>query len=121
MSDNSLTGGKENVRGDEPAGSGIIVAALEIVPASFGIIDIAAITERLICTQCSCQCTRDSYGLTPAIIGIFYYSVLILVNEFYDISLSVAELVIHDERIAVIIVVIDENDVLSRIVALARS
>ena len=121
MSQYALAGGKQDVCGDEPAGFGIVIAALEIVPVSFGIIDIAAITERLICAQCSCQAACDSYGLTPAIIGIFYYSVLILVNEFYDISLSFAELVIHDERIAVIIVVIDENDVLSRIVALARS
>lgn len=49
MTDDALTGGEQHVSGDEPAGGGIVVAALEIVPARFLVVDIAPLTERLIC------------------------------------------------------------------------
>ena len=73
MSDNSLTGGKENVRGDEPAGGGIVVAALEVVPARLFVVDIAPVTEGLICTYRVCQAARCGNDLAPTVVGIFYY------------------------------------------------
>ena len=49
MSKHSLTGGKIEVGGDEAAGGGIIVPALQIVPTRFFIVDAAPVAERLVC------------------------------------------------------------------------
>ena len=49
MSDNALPCGEQNVRRYEPAGGGIVVAALEIVPARLLVVDVAPVTEGLIC------------------------------------------------------------------------
>ena len=98
VSDNPLTGRKENVRGDEPAGSRIIVAALEIVPASFVVVNIAAITERLICTTRVCQAARCGNELAPTVIGIFYHGIPAAVNQFDDIPLRIAEIVVDIAR-----------------------
>ena len=48
MSNNPLTRGEVDVAGDKAAGFGVIIPALEIIPARFGIVDISTVTERLI-------------------------------------------------------------------------
>ena len=57
MPQNSLTGGEVDVGGDETAEFGVVVSALEIVPACFLVIHIAAIAEGLFRAEGFCQRT----------------------------------------------------------------
>ena len=57
MSYNSLTGGKVDIGGDEAANFGVIITALEIVPACFLVIHITAIAEWLFSAECLCERT----------------------------------------------------------------
>ena len=57
MSNNSLTGGEVDVCGDEAAEFGVVISALEIVPARFLVIHIAAIAEGLFRTEGLCERT----------------------------------------------------------------
>ena len=66
VSDNPLTGGEKHVRGDKPAGVGIVVAGLQIVPACLLVVDIAPVTEGLICAYRICQAARCGNELAPS-------------------------------------------------------
>ena len=57
MPQNSLTGGEVDVCGDEAAEFGVVISALEIVPACFFIIHISAIAEGLFRTEGLCERT----------------------------------------------------------------
>ena len=52
MPENALTGGEEDIGGNEPADFGVIVPALEVVEAGFLIIDIPTVTEGIILSEC---------------------------------------------------------------------
>ena len=57
MSQNSLTGGKVDVCGDEAAEFRVVVTTLEIVPACFLVIHISAIAEGLFRAKGFCERT----------------------------------------------------------------
>ena len=57
MPQNSLTSGEVDVCGDEAANFGVVISALEIVPACFLVIHIAAIAEGLLRAEGLCQRT----------------------------------------------------------------
>ena len=57
MPQNSLTGGKVDVGGDETANFGVVVSALEIVEPGFFIIHISAIAEGLFRAEGLCERT----------------------------------------------------------------
>ena len=57
MPQNSLTGGKVDVGGDETANFGVVVSALELVEPGFFIIHIAAIAEGLFRAKGLCERT----------------------------------------------------------------
>ena len=52
MPENALTGGKEDIGGNEPADFGVIVPALEVVEACLLVIDISTVTEGIILSEC---------------------------------------------------------------------
>jgi len=52
MPNYALTGGEEDIGGNEPADFGVIVPALEVVEAGFLIIDIPTVTEGIILSEC---------------------------------------------------------------------
>ena len=47
MSKHPLSGGKVDVSGDKLSDLGVIITALEVIPAGFFIIDIPTVAERL--------------------------------------------------------------------------
>jgi hypothetical protein len=51
-SSSALTGGEEDIGGNEPADFGVIVPALEVVEAGFLVIDISTVTEGIILSEC---------------------------------------------------------------------
>ena len=57
MSQNSLTGGKVDVCGDEAAEFGVIVSALQVIKPGFLVIHIAAIAEGLFRAEGLCKRT----------------------------------------------------------------
>ena len=72
--ENTLTGRHIYVGRDEAADFGVVVAGGEIVEAGFGIVVVAAITERVVCAKCSCQGAGGGYQLAPRIVDIFYHT-----------------------------------------------
>ena len=57
MSQNSLSGGEVDIGGDEAAEFGVVISALEIVPARFLIVNISAIAEGLFRAKDLCKRT----------------------------------------------------------------
>ena len=68
---------------------GVVVAGGEIVEAGFGIVVIAAITERVVCAKCSCQGAGGGYQLAPRIVDIFYHTHTAFVHKANYIILAV--------------------------------
>ena len=55
MPENALTGGEEDIGGNEPADFGVIVPALEVVEARLFVIDISTVTEGIILSECGSE------------------------------------------------------------------
>ena len=55
MPENALTGGEEDIGGNEPADFGVIVPALEVVETCLLVIDISTVTERVILSECGSE------------------------------------------------------------------
>ena len=52
MPENALTGGEEDIGGNEPADFRVIVPALEVVETCLLVIDISTVTEGIILSEC---------------------------------------------------------------------
>ena len=57
MSQNSLSGGEVDIGGDEAAEFGVVISALEIVPACFLVIHITPVAEGLFRAKDLCKRT----------------------------------------------------------------
>ena len=52
MPENALTGGEEDIGGNEPADFGVIVPALEVVETRLLVIHISTVAEGIILSEC---------------------------------------------------------------------
>ena len=91
MSQYPLTGRQEHIGGDEPAGLGIVVAGLEVVPLSLLVVHVAPVAEGIQYAQCG-ACAAEL--LAPAVICIFYYGIPAAVNDLDNVPLAVAQVVV---------------------------
>ena len=66
VADEALSGAGITVRINEPANLGVIVAALEIVEAGFGIVIVAAVAERV--NLCEVTCCGNDFTIGVVII-----------------------------------------------------
>ena len=55
MPNYALTGGEEDIGGNEPADFGVIVPALEVVETCLLVIDIPTVTEGIILSECGSE------------------------------------------------------------------
>ena len=55
MPENALTGGEEDIGGNEPADFRVVVPALEVVEAGFLVIHISTVTEGIILSECGSE------------------------------------------------------------------
>ena len=117
MTDNALAGGEQHVCGDEPTGIGIVIAGLQIVPLRLGIVDVATVTERLVVLQSVCQGARRGDDLPPTVIGVFYHGIAAAVNQFYDIVLGVADVVVGGEGTSAVCRIVYRNNAAACIIA----
>ena len=84
---------------------------MQIVPARFLIVDIPTVAERVEIAQRIRQRAGAGDLPAPAIIGIFYYGIVITVNQTDNIVLPIADIVV------IRTVVIDRRYIACRIVA----
>ena len=111
MSQHSLTGGEHHIRREESAYVRIVVPALQIIPARFLIVNIPTVPERVEIAQRIRQRTSAGNLLAPAVIGVFYYGIVITVNQTDNIVLPVADIVV------IYTVEVDGNDISGCVVA----
>ena len=64
--------GDESIRIEESADLGIIVSALEIVEAGFGVVDVAPVAQGVVGTQGAGHGTGGAEDVAPGILGILY-------------------------------------------------
>lgn len=95
----------------KPADLWVVVSCLEIVEPRFLIVDIPSIPERVEIAQRTRQRTGAGNLPAPAVIGIFYYGIVITVNQTDNIVLPIADIVV------IRTVVIDRRYIAARIVA----
>ena len=102
--------GKQNIRGKKATSLGIVVPALQIVPARLLIVDIPTVAERVLCAQGARERAGAGKLLAPAIVSIFYYGVVAAVNQADDVALPIADIVVigavvvHGDHVAVCVV-----------------
>ena len=94
MSQYSLPGGEHHVSGKESAGLRVIVPGLQIVPLRLFVVNVASVAEWVQYSQCARQRSRAAQLLSPGIVSVFGDGVPVIVNELYNISLSVADVVV---------------------------
>ena len=94
MSQHSLTGGEHHIRREESAYVRIVVPALQIIPARFLIVNIPSIPERVEIAQRTRQRAGARDLPAPAAIGVFYYGIVIIVNQLDNVALCVADIVV---------------------------
>ena len=111
MSEYALPGRNVNVGVNKPTGFRVVVSCLEIVEPRFLIVDIPTVAERVLGSQGACERTSARDLPAPAVIGVFYYGIVITVNQTDNIVLSIADIVV------IRTVVIDRRYIAARIVA----
>ena len=94
VTQHTLTGGEDDIGGEEAAGGGVVVAGLEIVERGLGIVDIATVAEGLVATEGSGKGAGGREKLPPAVVGILYYRCAGRVNELDYISLRIADIIV---------------------------
>ena len=110
MSKYALAGGKKNIRRNKSPYGRIVVATLQVIPARFLIVNIPSIPERVEIAQRTCQRAGARDLPAPTVIGVFYYGIVINVNQTDNIVLPVADIVV------IRTVVVDRNHIACRIV-----
>ena len=95
----------------KPADLWVVVSCLEIIEPCLGIVNIPSIPERVEIAQRTCQRAGARDLPAPAVIGVFYYGIVITVNQTDNIVLPVADIVV------IRTVVVDRNHIACRIVA----
>ena len=111
MSEYALPGRNVNVGIYKPADLWVVVSCLEIIEPCLGIVDIPTVAERILYAQCSCQGAGARDLPAPTVIGVFYYGIVITVNQTDNVVLPVADIVV------ICAVVIDGRYIACRIVA----
>ena len=106
-----MTGGEHHIRREESAYVRIVVPALQIIPARFLIVNIPSIPERVEIAQRTRQRAGARDLPAPAAIGVFYYGIVITVNQTDNVVLPVADIVV------ICAVVVDRRCIACRIVA----
>ena len=94
MSQYSLPGGEHHVSGKESAGLRVVVPGLQIVPLRLFIVNVASVAKRVQNAQRARQRSRARELFAPGIVSICNGCVPVIVNELYNISLSVADVVV---------------------------
>ena len=110
MAQYALTGGDVDICVDKASGLGVIVAGLEVVERGFGVVNITPVAERVLCSQGACKRAGAGKQSAPTVIGVFYYGIVITVNQTDNIVLPVADIVV------IRAVVIDRRYIAVRIV-----
>lgn len=94
----------------KPADLRVVVAGLEVVQPCLGIVHISPIPEWILCSQGACERAGAGKQSAPTVVRVFYYRVVVAVNEADDVVLPVADIVVirtvvvHGDHIAVCIV-----------------
>lgn len=95
----------------KPADLRVVVSCLEIAEPRFLIVNIPTVPERILGSQRTRQRTDARDLPAPAVIGIFYYGIVITVNQTDNVVLPIADIVV------IRTVVIDRRCIAARIVA----
>ena len=103
-----MTGGEHHIRREESAYVRIV---LQIIPARFLIVNIPSTPERVEIAQRARQRAGARDLPAPAVIGVFYYGIVIIVNQLDNVALCVADIVV------ICSIVIDRNDIAACIIA----
>lgn len=85
---------KNNIRGDEAAGVGVVVTGLEVVEGGFGVVDVTSIAEGLVAAESGGKGAGGGEKFAPAIVGVLYYRCASRVDELDNIPLSVVDVVV---------------------------
>ena len=95
----------------KPADLRVVVPCLEIIEPRLGIVNIPSIPERVEIAQRTRQRAGAGDLPAPTVIGVFYYGIVITVNQTDNVVLPVADIVV------IRTVVIDRRYIACRIVA----
>ena len=73
---------------------GVVVSALEVIEAGFGVVDVAPVAQGVVGAQRAGHGTADGKGLAPGIVGIGDYCCTGSIQDRRDIALQVGDIVV---------------------------
>jgi len=91
MTDNALPGSCIAIRINEPADGGIIVSALEVIEASFLVVNIPTVAQRVDI----CQGARCGNDLAIGVVVVACDSVLAAIHNPHHVPLQVGDVIIR--------------------------
>ena len=86
----SLPRGCIAVRIDKPSPSRIIIPAVQVVQARFGVVDIPAIAQGIRSTQRGGHGTADGHGRAPGVIGVGHHLDAAGIDKTGNVALGVS-------------------------------
>ena len=111
MPKHALAGGKKNIRRNKSPYGRIVVATLQVIEPSLPVVHIPTVPERVEIAQRTRQRAGARNLPAPAVIGVFYYGIVITVNQTDNVVLPVADIIV------IYAVVVDRRCIACRIVA----
>ena len=103
MSNYALSGGQEDIGGNESAYFGIVVPGLEVVEACLLVVNVPPVAEGVQHAQCGCQGARAAELPAPAVIAVFYHGVSAAVNDLDNVPLAVPQVIVLDRFISLFV------------------
>ena len=94
MPKHTLSGGEHHVSREESSGCWVIVPALQVVPLRLFVVNVASVAERVQNSQRARQRSRAAQLLAPGVVCVLDDRVFAVVNELYNVSLPVPEIVV---------------------------
>ena len=106
------------IRINKPTGFRIIVSAIEVVEPGFGIVVVSTVAEGVGLTEGVCHVAGHRQQVSPAIIGVVYHHVQVVIEQTQHIALGVVEVVIYRAVVfhrfaGTVAVVVESQDIIS--------
>jgi len=90
----ALSGGYKSISIDKSANFGIIIPALEVIEAGFGVVDIAAVAQGVVGAEGGSKVAGGGKGFAPGIVGVADHCRAAAVEDGGYIALQVGGVVV---------------------------
>ena len=89
-----MSSGSKGIGIDESAQLGIVITGLEVVERGLSVVYVAAVAQRVMCTEGGCHGTGGGNNLAPSVVDILNDGVAGSVQNRYNVALQIGGIVV---------------------------